>query len=451
MRKERLSMLRRERTEYHRFILDDRCWNKQRSALVNLHELHRSYIAAGIVRDEKPDPSSKALSFGLLRGSSVFGYRLHLLKLALLDNRPFTSNMEIKPCCFNRTNVVFLLGMIKNKPELVRSMLRGGFPGSINSPVLGDSMFPTYFQLACAMDQDILSVFLDFSPNYTLCWNGLTPQMIASFGNKALETKQPFDFVTMRQYRLLSALRGLDVVGGDEKPIFLMDFLCMEGDMQGTRKILDRNPELARVSKLCYLVQNSTEWILFLSRYQTSVHQDLNGFSPLHLSSLNGNFEGLVAFISLGGKLNAKDELGNTPMHYCAALGHLKCLELLIRVGGNLSMVNRDGMSTEDVLAEKKVVLDIGETDMSLRNALFQMFGDSVDFKHYLSIVDQVRYNSSHMILKKNRFTITSLLNLPHKIDYTEALIHKACGYRGVWAREYSPASSLKTLEEHIE
>lgn len=401
-------------------------------------------------KDCVPNLSNKTSSFGFLRGSNVFGYKLHLLRLALLDGRPFKFNLEAKACCFNRTNTVFLLAMIKNKPKVVYSMLASGFPGSINAPIFGGPMFPTYFQLACAMHQDVLSAFLDFSPNYRLPWNGLTPQMIASFGGKNLEIKQPFGFVTMKQYRLLNMLRGIEVAESSEKPLFLVDFLCMEDDMEGARRILDRNPELARVNKLCYLVQNSTEWIVLLSRYQTSVHQEFNGLSPLHLSAMNGMLEELAALAFLGAHLNAKDGFGNTPMHYCAARGHVRCLELLMRIGGNLSMVNRDGISTEDIMLRKNIVLDVGDMDAGIEDALLQMLGDSGEYRRFLSVAEQLKYNSEHVILKKSRFTISSLLNLPHKIDYTEALIQKA--QRHAWRPErHSPASSLRLFEESIE
>lgn len=449
MRLEKMTIVRKRRLEYSEFIVQDSDWCAQRSALVDLHDINQTYRNAGVFRDVAPDLPSAPL-FKTSRGSSVFGYKLHLAKLALIDGRPFRFSPEAKRHHFNQTNMVFLLGMIKNKPGLLYSMLSNGFPSSINSPVFGSSLFPTYFHLGCAMHGDVLSVLQEFSPSYGLCWNGLTPQMIASFSGKSLETKQPFNFATMRQYNLLNSFRGLPLMESDEKPVFLIDFLCMEGNMEEARKVLNRNPELSRVSKLCYLVQDSIEWILFLSRYQTSVHQEFCGASPLHLSSINGSFEALVAFVALGAHVNSKDALGNTALHYCAMGGHLRCLELLVRLGGNTTMVNRDGVSTEDILLQQGRRIDINEVDLELSDALFKILGDSVEFKHHLSIIDRIRYNCSHMILKKNRFTITSLLSLPHKIDYTEDLICKVRGVKGVITRRKSPREGLEMLLRHM-
>ncbi|KMV66523.1 ankyrin-like protein [Encephalitozoon cuniculi EcunIII-L] len=450
MRLEKLTITRKRRQEYSEFIANDANWNEQRLALVRLYDIHQMYQNAGVVGDAVPDRSAKS-SFKTPRGITIVGYKLHLVRLALIDGRPFRLNFEAKRYHFNQTNITFLLGMIKNKPKLVYSMLSNGFPSSINSPIFGSPAFPTYFHLACAMHSDVLSVFLEFSPNYSLCWNGLTPQMIALFGGKSLEAKQPFNFVSMKQYSLLNSFRGLKLVETDEKPIFLIDFLCMEGDMEGAKKILSRNPELSKASRLCYLIQDDIEWIMFLSRYQTSVHQEFNGISPLHLSSINNNFEGLVAFVALGSHINSRDSLGNTAMHYCAMLRHFMCLELLIRLGGNMTMVNREGVSTEDILISQGKTFDIKEVDVELQEALFQILGDSVEFKHYLSIIDRIKYNCSHTIVKKNRFTITSLLNLPHKIDYTEDLVCKVGGIKEVKRNKYSPHRTFQVFLGYIQ
>ncbi|AFN82770.1 ankyrin repeat-containing protein [Encephalitozoon romaleae SJ-2008] len=450
MKAEKPVIIRKKRQEYNEFIANDADWNDQRIALIGLYSTYQMYKDAGVAGDIVPDILAKP-SFKMSRGTNIAGYKLHLAKLALIDGRPFKFNFEIRRHYFNQANIVFLLGMAKNNPEIVYSMLSKGFPNNINAPVFRSQMFPTYFHLACAMHHDILSVFLKFSPNYSLCWNGLTPQMIASFNGKSLEAKQPFNFVSMRQYRLLNKFRGFTLAEADEKPIFLIDFLCMKSDMESARKILNRNPELSRVSKICYLIQDDIEWIMFLSRYQTSVHQEFNGISPLHVSSISGNFETLVAFIALGSHINSRDKLGNTPMHYCAMLKHFRCLELLIRLGGNMTMVNREGVSTEDILLNLGKAFNIKEVDVELSEALFQILGDSVEFRHYLSIVDRIKYNSNHTIVKKNRFTITSLLNLPHKIDYTEDLIYKISIVRDDKKSNHTPRRTLQMILEHIQ
>ncbi|ADM11293.1 ankyrin repeat-containing protein [Encephalitozoon intestinalis ATCC 50506] len=450
MKLEKSAIMRKKRQGYSEFIVDDTNWNGQRTMLIKLHSIYQMYRSAGVIGDVPPDMPSKSL-LKASRGTIAAGYKLHLVKMALIDERPFKFNFESRRYYFKNVNIVFLLGMIKNKPELVYSMLSNGFPNNINSSIFGSPMFPTYFHLACAMHHNILSVFLKFSPSYSLCWNGLTPQMIASFSGKSLESKQPFNFVSMKQYLLLNSFRGFKITETDEKPIFLIDFLCMENDMEEARRVLNRNPELSRVSKICYLAQDNIEWIMFLSRYQTSVHQEFNGISPLHISSINGNFEGLVALVALGSYINSRDRQGNTPMHYCAMMQHFRCLELLIRLGGNMNMVNREGISTEDILISQGKVFDIKEVDLELPEALFQTLGDSVEFRHHLSIIDRIKYNCNHTIVKKNRFTITSLLNLPHKIDYTEDLIQKVQGVKDTRRDSYSPRQSLQIFLKNIQ
>ncbi|KAH9411846.1 hypothetical protein HK407_03g05980 [Ordospora pajunii] len=450
MKAEQLHSMNRRRKEFHEFILSDTKYTEQRSCLMSLRVLNQSYRQAGLSSNEMPDPSTKVIS-KLSRGNTVLGYKLHLIRLALIDGRPFKPSIEVKRHYYNQASIVLLLAMIKNKPELVYSMLSGGFPSSINASIFGSALFPTYFHLACAMSSEILSVFMSFSPNYELCWNGLTPQMIASFGGKTLDAKQTFNFVTMRQYGLLNAYRGIETVKTADKPLFLVDFLCMSDDIAAAKKILDRNPELAKASRLCYLVQANMEFVFLLSKYQTSICQEINGMSALHAKSADGDIEQLIAFLALGCNVNATDCLGNTAMHYSASHEHFDCLEILIRLGGNRSMVNRDGISTDDILAAKNMTLDIKDVDVELPEAIFQLLEHSENLWHYLSIVRRIRYNRSHTIVKKNRFTITSLLNLPHKIDYTEAMIHKISQVKQIDVEAHSPSKTLQLFMEYVQ
>ncbi|KAM0672543.1 Nuclear factor NF-kappa-B p105 subunit [Ordospora colligata] len=254
----------------------------------------------------------------------------------------------------------------------------------------------------------------------------------------------------MRQYGLLNAYRGIEVVKAADKPLFLVDFLCMSDDIAAAKKVLDRNPELAKASRLCYLVQNNIEFVFLFSRYQTSITQEINGMSALHVKSIDGDIEQIIAFLALECNINAVDYLGNTAMHYCASHDHFDCLEILIRLGGNRSMVNRDGISTDDILAAKNIILDINDVDVELTEAIFQLLEHSENLWYYLSIVRRIRYNKSHTIVKKNRFTITSLLNLPHKIDYTEAMIHKISQVKEIGLETHSPCKTLELFMKYV-
>jgi ankyrin repeat protein len=448
---EKLSIVKKNIRPYNEFILEDGGFSRQRTALINLYHISKSYKASGLSKEASPEPSSKISSFGILRRSNVIGYKLHLLHLALLDDRECNLNMELRPCCYNRTNLIFLLAMIKNRPDIVQFMLSSGFPRSINSSMFGSPIFPTYFHLACAMHRDVLAVFMGHSPDYTLSWNGLTPQMIASFKSNSLQNKQQFDFLTMQQYRQLNALRRIKMAHSREKPMFLVDFLCMNGDLAGAKRILDRNPELARASRMCYLVQNEIEWIMLLTRFQTCVYQEFNGLTPLHVSALGNNFRALVAFLKLGISPNSVDGLGNTPMHYCAYHRHLECLELLARCGGDLRIPNGRGESVQGILDHDGIELDVPASGNGLSDALRRMFGGSSILSQHLSLIDEIEHNLGHPILKKSRFTITSLLNLPHKIDYTESLAKQLGSQEQIQLSELMPSDSLRILTEYME
>jgi hypothetical protein len=249
--------------------------------------------------------------------------------------------------------------------------------------------------LAVAMNNlDVLSLFLKNNPNFKSDWYGLSPLMLCSSTHsfvKLIDRCNSYSFITLSQLNLLNSLRFHEpMVFGKEKPIFVIDFLCMKKDITSLEILLEKYPDTALLSKLCFLVQCDVHITLLLLKYMARVDQSLNGMNPLHLSCIVGNLEMCAVYLDMRIDLNKVDDKGNTPLHYASMYGNIECMNYLIKCRGRLDIKNVDGRTPMDVLSsknDKEICGDVRKVLLDLNN---------------------VRKN---VVKKKSRFTITRILD----------------------------------------
>lgn len=88
----------------------------------------------------------------------------------------------------------------------------------------------------------------------------------------------------------------------------------------------------------------------FLGISLENVNQAGNsGDRPLHVATIRGNMDELLALVAGGADVNASGDLGNTPLHEAAAQGHLDAVKILLAKGASPEKKNEFDESVIDV------------------------------------------------------------------------------------------------------
>lgn len=73
--------------------------------------------------------------------------------------------------------------------------------------------------------------------------------------------------------------------------------------------------------------------------------RDLYGSTVLHQASQAGDVEQIVALITAGAKVNARDDRGITPLKYASAEPHLKAIQTLLELGADAKLADNRGFT----------------------------------------------------------------------------------------------------------
>jgi ankyrin repeat protein len=77
------------------------------------------------------------------------------------------------------------------------------------------------------------------------------------------------------------------------------------------------------------------------------------GDRPLHVASVRGNMEEIVALVAAGADVNAPGDLANTPLHEAVSQEHLHAVKFLLDNGASPSVKNEFGETPLDIARAK--------------------------------------------------------------------------------------------------
>jgi len=77
------------------------------------------------------------------------------------------------------------------------------------------------------------------------------------------------------------------------------------------------------------------------------------GDRPLHVASIRGNMDEIMALVAGGADVNAPGDLANTPLHEAVSQEHLPAIEFLLDNGASPHIKNEFGQTPLDMAREK--------------------------------------------------------------------------------------------------
>lgn len=252
---------------------------------------------------------------------------------------------------------------------------------------------------------------MDYSPSYTLAWNGLTPQMLLLNKNHFLYGKQEWCFLTNTQYDLLNRLKPIKLIENDEGPIFLLDFLCINNQIVEFKELIKDYPEIIGVS-------------LILSKHSIDVSQVFCKMTPLHISAYLNDINHAITSVLTSMNCDLPDDNGETSLHIVARLEHYTVLEFLIRYGGNVHIKNKMGVTPKDLYGEnnwKTIPSNYCDADVLVNLANMDM--NNADFK--CSTISMTHIMNITNFKKNSRFKITSLLSFYSQENETKKMVKR--------------------------
>lgn len=390
--------------EYPDFIKTDMNSSKQKDILFKLLNLTHHYKQKGILSSKTPSNFVYTTVY-----SRQYFHKLHLLKLSLIDDTPLEKNFQINLQFCNVLNYIFILAMLKNKTRLVKFLLDSGFPKSINSSIFNTEMTPTYFMLSCVLKNNMYNLFLNYSPNHNITWNGLSSNFLLLKKNITFEN-QEWNFITTRQYELMCQYKGIKIRKTNDNAIFFFDFLIMTNKYKKIQNLLSYSPEIIQYSNFCFVFCTNFAILKILTIYSIDFKQSYGKLTPLHVSTYTGDLNMLLTFLIKTKNLDVQDEKGYTCLHIAALHKQYILLELLIRCGGNVNIKDNNNETVKQIYEKDNWIMKKPNVlDNELIVNLVDMDANDIGFKCSSIALD-------HIVKLKNfkpqsRFKIFNLLN----------------------------------------
>ncbi|TBU03764.1 ankyrin repeat-containing protein [Hamiltosporidium magnivora] len=205
---------------YAYFLKTDTRQSRQREILLILDiltHLHHKHKLSTPSSKETYSPSL-ITSFMHINDSSL-SYKLHLIKLAILDKKNLDKSITLKRLCseknhHNRLTFLFILALTSNRIDVVSLLLKASFPNNINQRILTPSshFLPTFYHLAISINNTDLLLYLNthHKPSNTTkhTTHNLTPLHFSSlnntFGIILPSTNTPYTVITSMQFFLIN-------------------------------------------------------------------------------------------------------------------------------------------------------------------------------------------------------------------------------------------------------
>ncbi|ELA42930.1 uncharacterized protein VICG_00245 [Vittaforma corneae ATCC 50505] len=428
----KLETLRKPKTSYSQFILDDINCLEQISILLNLQEMTAFYLKNGIMDSARSEPNTMLSS----KYTLDWTFEVYKMKKAIIYKAQYTINPKVRPCLTKQANQVLLLAMIHSRPEIVQYFLQLKLI-NVNQSIFGSENWPSYFLLACTCSNQILDLFLEHKVRYSIGWNGLTPFLISAYKSRSLPKNSHLDFITYRQYELLQRYRDISLKDSfDQLPLFPLDFACMNKDRGMIKDILEAMPEAGPLSRLSFIVQNEENLFLILSRYDFREMQSFNGETPLHYSCYSGDLCALSLLLNLGFPI-----LQNYEYKWPHEVGSEKTREKST-VFFNLC--------TSDAPKNSKIVRKLFN-QRNFEEKMMQWMEvlrfNPKDYEKYRGIFRYIKFNKSHKILTNSRFNIVNLFTMAKTPVEVEQYIRKMVQYP-FYEKTYSDEQALELYSQ---
>jgi len=117
--------------------------------------------------------------------------------------------------------------------------------------------------------------------------------------------------------------QGKDINQGDENGMTVLRHACLRwGEVKHVSFLLDNGADVN--------------------------HARLDGYTPLHWASYDGNAEVCQLLLERGANINQTNENGKTPLYYACSLGRLAACKLLMKYGADQTLVDKHGRSALD-------------------------------------------------------------------------------------------------------
>lgn len=389
-----LKTLRKNKTSYPDFILNDHRSIEQKLILVKLNELNSLYSNRGII-----DCVPSEVNNSFTNTSSVdWNFEVYKLKKAILSNRKHQFNWNVSCSNTRYANQILLLAMAHSRKDIVEIFLKLRNI-NVNHSIFGSTVWPSYFIFACTCSIEIFELFKNYKVRYNIGWNALTPHLIASYRQIELSKTSYLDFIPYRMFQFLHKYTGIVINSSiSQIPIFPLDFACMNKDRVLIKTILEEVPESGKLSRLSFVVQKEESLFLILSKFEFQTSQNFNTQTPLHLSCASDDLCSLSILCNLGFEIKQNSE-GKWPYEEGSTRTKEKSTVFF-----NLCSYPSENNSRK--------VFNQSNFNSKLSQWLEILKFNGKDHAKYVGLFRYIEFNKNNKILTNSRFNIISAFTL---------------------------------------